>query len=52
LPKRCNTEFVNVIVLKDNVKKNCNYNIDIAYNVTISGVYSNHDRARHVFISI
>jgi len=39
LPKCYNSAFVKVIVLKENVKKNRNYNIDIAYNITI-----NHDR--------
>jgi len=39
LPKCCNSAFVKVIVLKENVKKKRNYNIDIAYNVTISRVY-------------
>jgi len=38
LPKCCNSAFVKVIVLNENVKKNRNWNIDIANNVTNSRV--------------
>jgi len=52
LPKCCNSAFVKVIVLKANVKKNRNYNIDIAYNVTIITDYNHYKGQLHAFISI